>query len=83
MQALYSAQRANEQALGAASPSDPAYPALLANEKSNAVAQIQMASDIKAQIYVVLTPAQQAQIPALVAAQRAARESHAAAGQDP
>ncbi len=79
MQALYSAQRANEQALGAASPNDPAYPALLANEKSNAVAQIQMASDIKAQIYAVLTPEQTAKIPAIVAAAKAARDARVAA----
>lgn len=71
--------RANRDALLAMSPNDPAYPALLAAEKANAAARIQTASDLKTQIYAVLTPDQQSRIPTIIAADRAARESRIAA----
>ena len=67
--------RSNHEALTATSPNDPGYPALLATEKANAAARVQAMSDIKAQIYAVLTPAQQAQIPSIIAADRAAHQA--------
>ena len=71
--------RANHEALTATSPNDPGYPALLATEKANAAARVQAMSDIKTQIYAVLTPAQQAQIPSIIAADRAAHQAKVAA----
>lgn len=79
MQALRTSLRSNHEALAAASPTDPNYPALLATEKANGMTRIQAASDLKTQIYAVLTPAQQAQIPAIIAADRAARDARIAA----
>jgi Spy/CpxP family protein refolding chaperone len=79
MEALRASVRSNHEALAATSPSDPNYPALLATEKTNGAARIQAASDLKTQIYAVLTPAQQAQIPAILAADRAARDARMAA----
>jgi protein CpxP len=75
----FAAARANHQALEAMSPNDPGYPAALATEKANAAARVQARSEMKAQIYAILTPAQQAQIPTIIAADRAAREQHMAA----
>lgn len=71
--------RSNREALMSMSPNDPNYPAMLATEKSNAAARIQRASDLKTQIYAVLTPDQQARIPSIIAADRAAREAKVAA----
>jgi protein CpxP len=85
MQALRTSLRSNHEALAATSPNDPNYPALLATEKANANERIQAASDLKTQVYAVLTPAQQAQIPVILAADRAARDARIAArrGQQP
>jgi protein CpxP len=79
MQALRTSLRSNHEALAATSPNDPSYPALLAAEKANGITRIQAASDLKTQIYAVLTPAQQAQIPVILAADRAARDARIAA----
>jgi periplasmic protein CpxP/Spy len=79
MQALHTSLRSNHEALAATSPNDPNYPALLATEKMNGSTRIQATSDLKTQIYAVLTPAQQAQIPAILAADRAARDARIAA----
>lgn len=78
--AHHSSAWANRGALLAMAPNDPAYPALLATEKANAAERIQTASDLKTQIYAVLTPDQRSRIAATVAADRAARESRIAAG---
>jgi protein CpxP len=78
-QTKFAAARANHQALESMSPNDPGYPAALATEKANAAARVQAKSEMKAQIYAILTPAQQAQIPTIIAADRAAREQHMAA----
>ena len=67
------------EALMAASPTDANYPSLLATEKSNAAARVQAMSDIKSQIYAVLTPEQRAQVPSLIAAEQAARAQKFAA----
>jgi periplasmic protein CpxP/Spy len=63
--------RSNAEALAGLSPSDPGYPALLATAKANAAARIQQMSDVKAQIFAVLTKAQQEQIPQIIAADKA------------
>jgi protein CpxP len=79
MHANFADARANHEALMAASPNDASYPALLAAEKANAASRVQAMSDVKAQIYAVLTPEQQAKIPQLLAANKAAREAKLAA----
>jgi periplasmic protein CpxP/Spy len=70
-QSLGAGMRSNADAMAAMSPTDPGYPALLATAKTNAVQRIQLMSDVKAQIFAVLTPAQQEQIPQIIAADRA------------
>jgi periplasmic protein CpxP/Spy len=79
MQPKLADARANHEALMAASPNDASYPALLAAEKANAAARVQAMSDVKAQIYAVLTPEQQAKIPQIIAAHKAARQAKMAA----
>jgi periplasmic protein CpxP/Spy len=79
LDAMRGSARDNHTALTAAAPTDAKYPELIANEQTNAIARIQKMSDLKTQVYAVLTPAQQAQIPGLLAAERAAHESRAAA----
>jgi protein CpxP len=79
LQTLRSAVRQNHDALAAMAPTDPAYPGLLATAKANAAARVQAASDVKAQIYAILTPAQVSQIPGIVAADQAARANRSAA----
>jgi protein CpxP len=81
MQAQRTQARANRQALRAASPNDPGYPALLATVKADAAAGIQLASDLRTQVYAVLTPEQQARIPALQAAARSRWAARKAAWQ--
>ncbi|HVN41386.1 MAG TPA: Spy/CpxP family protein refolding chaperone [Steroidobacteraceae bacterium] len=82
MKAFHADMHQNREALEATSPSDPGYPALIAKAKSNAAAWIQHESDVKKQVYAVLTPDQQARIPQIVAADRAAREAHMKAWRD-
>ena len=76
---LHASMRANHEALAEAAPTDANYPTLLATEKANAAARVQAMSDLKTQIYAVLTPEQRAQIPGLLAANRAARAEKIAA----
>jgi Spy/CpxP family protein refolding chaperone len=59
------------EALAVTAPTDPTYPAVLAAAKASAAAHIQQMSDVKSQVYAILTPAQQAQIPQIVAAEKA------------
>lgn len=70
-QELRASMRANRDALLAAAPTDPGYPALLATEKANAVKRIEQMSAVQTQIYAVLTPAQVKQIPQIIAADKA------------
>ena len=63
--------RSNAEAMAGMSPTDSAYPALLATAKANAAARIQQMSDVKAQIFAVLTKTQQEQIPQIIAADKA------------
>jgi periplasmic protein CpxP/Spy len=80
--ALMASNRANREALATTAPTEhPAYDSLLATSKANAASGIQLRSDVWAQIHAVLTPAQQAQIPGIVAAQKAARDARRAAWQ--
>jgi Spy/CpxP family protein refolding chaperone len=69
--------RANLQALAVTAPSDSSYPGLIATAKSNAAARIDAMSNLKIQIYAVLSPQQIAAIPGLVAADEAAWKSKA------
>jgi Spy/CpxP family protein refolding chaperone len=75
-QALGANMRSNAEALAGMSPTDAGYPALLATAKTNAAARIQQMSDVKAQIYAVLTKAQQEQIPQILAADKAKWQQH-------
>ncbi|MBS0394711.1 MAG: Spy/CpxP family protein refolding chaperone [Proteobacteria bacterium] len=80
LQTLLESSRATRAALATTAPTDhPAYDALLATAKSDAAGLVQLRSDLWSQIYAVLTPAQQAAIPGLVAEERAAREARRAA----
>lgn len=82
-QALMASGRANHEALATTAPTDhPAYDSLLATSKANAASRLQLRSDVWAQIYTVLTPAQQAQVPVIVAAQKAARDARRTAWQN-
>jgi len=79
LQTLHGAMSTDQLALAAAAPNDPNYPALLATAKANAAALIQFESDLKTQVYAILTPAQVARIPAIVAEERAAQEARSLA----
>jgi protein CpxP len=70
-QKLGASARSNAEAIEGMAPTDSAYPALLATAKVNAAARIQQMSDVKAQIFAVLTKAQQEQIPQILAADKA------------
>ncbi len=65
-----------------AMPGDANYRNLVASEKANTTARIQASSDIKAQIFAILTPAQRAQIPGIVAADQAAHAARMAKWQE-
>lgn len=76
LQQLMADSRATRQSLATTAPTDhPAYDTLLEQAKANAASRVQLASDVRGLIYNVLSPAQQAQIPAIVAADRAARRA--------
>jgi periplasmic protein CpxP/Spy len=70
-QSLRASMRSNAETMAAMAPTDPAYSALLATAKANAAARIQQMSDVKAQIFALLTKAQQEQIPQIIAADKA------------
>jgi Spy/CpxP family protein refolding chaperone len=74
--ALHQSAKANRQALATTPPTDPGYAALIENEQHNAAARITLEHQTWKQIYEsVLTKQQQQQIPGIVAAAQAARES--------
>jgi Spy/CpxP family protein refolding chaperone len=75
MESLAKSTRENMVQLMSTSPQDPGYAALEENAKSNALAHIKLISDTQTQIYAVLTPEQQAKIPAIVAAEKAKWEA--------
>jgi Spy/CpxP family protein refolding chaperone len=71
LEALGQSSRANREQLAITPPTDPAYAGMVAAAKTNAADHIQLTSDLWRQTYVTLTPAQQARIPGIVAAERA------------
>jgi Spy/CpxP family protein refolding chaperone len=74
-------ERANHESLASTAPTDANYPSLLAAAKSNAANRIQRMSEVWEQVYAVLTPAQKAQIPAILAAEKQQMEARKAAWQ--
>ena len=80
-EAAFAAAKANREALASTAPTDPKFAALIEQAKTNAAARIEARSATWSQIYAVLTPAQQAQIPGIVAAEKSAREARRAAWQ--
>jgi len=81
LQALRSNSRSNHEQLATVSPNDPGYAALVASEQSAAAARVKMRADLWGQIYAVLTPAQQAAVPGIVAAEKAKWAARRAAWQ--
>ena len=81
MQALRSGSRSNRELLATTPPTDPGYAALVATEQSSAAARVKLRTDLWGQIYAVLTPAQQAAIPGIVATQKAKWEARKAASE--
>lgn len=79
MQSLFASSQSTRMQLTITPPTDPSYPSLVATAKANAAALVQLRSDTWSQVYAVLTPAQQAQIPAIVAAAKNARAARHAA----
>ncbi len=75
-EALRASVKANRQALATTPPTDPGYAALVETAQQNAATRIMLEQQAWKQIYEsVLTKAQQQQIPGIVAAAQAARES--------
>ncbi len=75
-EALRESAKANRQALATTPPTDPGYAALVETAQHNAATRIMLEHQTWKQIYEsVLTKQQQQQIPGIVAAAQAARES--------
>jgi Spy/CpxP family protein refolding chaperone len=75
-EALHQSAKANRQALAMTPPTDPGYAALIETEQHNAATRIMLEQQTWKQIYEsVLSKQQQQQIPGIVAAAQAARES--------
>jgi len=81
LRSQFATARANREKLASLAPTDAGYPAALAAVQHDAAARVQLASDIKTQVYAVLTPEQQAKIPAIRAANKAAFAARRAAWQ--
>ncbi len=75
LQALHQGGRANREQLATLAPTDPAYAGAVAQAKTHASEMIQLTSDAWTQVYAVLTPAQRAQVPGIVAAEREQRDA--------
>jgi Spy/CpxP family protein refolding chaperone len=79
-EALRTSTKANRTALETTPPTDSGYPALIQTEQTNAATRIKLQQETWSAIYTtVLTKAQQAAIPGIVAAAQQAREAHVAA----
>jgi hypothetical protein len=79
-EALRASVKTNREALATTPPTDSGYPALIQTAQTNAATRIKLESDTWSAVYQnVLTPAQQALIPGIVAAAQAARAQHMAA----
>jgi Spy/CpxP family protein refolding chaperone len=77
---LHESAKSNRQALATTPPNDPGYPALIQTAQTNAGARIALMSQTWKQVYEnVLTKPQRDQVPGIVAAAQAARESKMAA----
>ena len=75
-EALRLSAKANRQALATTPPTDPGYAALVETAQHDAATRVMLEQQTWKQIYEsVLTKPQQQQIPAIVAAAQAARES--------
>jgi Spy/CpxP family protein refolding chaperone len=75
-EALHESAKGNRQALAMTPPTNPGYAALIETEQHDAATRIMLEHQTWKQIYEsVLTKQQQQQIPAIVAAAQAARES--------
>jgi len=70
LQSMLRAGRAIHQVLESSGPADPGHAAALAAATANAVGRVQFEDDVRARIYAVLTPAQRAQVPTIVAAEQ-------------
>jgi Spy/CpxP family protein refolding chaperone len=77
-EALEGKERSTHESLAELSPKDPAFAALVATAKTNAAARVQLYVDLWTKIYGVLTPAQQARIPAIVAEEKSAHAAREA-----
>ena len=69
LQSMLRAGRAIHQVLESSGPTDPGHAAALAAATANAVGRVRFEDDVRARIYAVLTPAQRAQVPTIVAAE--------------
>jgi Spy/CpxP family protein refolding chaperone len=75
-EALHASVKSNRQALATTAPTDPSYAQLIETAQTNAATRIKLESQAWRQIYEnVLTKQQRDEIPAIVAASQAARES--------
>jgi len=81
LRALRTNLRSTHDLLSATAPTDAGYATLLAAAQSGAAARVQLRSDVWSQIYAILTPAQQAAIPGILAAEHAKRDARRAAWQ--
>lgn len=79
LRALRTNLRSTHDLLAVTPPTDAGYATLLAAAQSGAAARVQVRSDIWSQIYMILTPAQQAAIPGILAAENAKRDARRAA----
>lgn len=78
LHAMREQARASHELLESTPPTDPGYAAAITAAKANAANRIQYASDLRSKIYALLTPAQQAQIPGILATEKSAHEARKA-----
>lgn len=78
LDALVATLRETRTALERLSPADPRYAALAAAEQSQLLGRTLAAAALRERIHAVLTPAQREAVPAVLAADRAARDARRA-----
>jgi len=76
-QARSERQAAPPDLVALGNPADPNHAAALAAAKARADGRIQQMSEVQQQLYSLLTPAQQAKLPALLAELQQKRQAHA------
>jgi protein CpxP len=74
-QATSARQSAPADLVALGNPADPNHAAAVADAKARADARIQQMSEVQQQLYALLTPAQQAKLPALLADLQQKREA--------